>query len=77
MKHILSNFATKEVQYYNEQCGPTVLPEQVESSDADEFIVVNTMQLMHVPRNSETNKVLAGPTKLTFTLETSDADEFV
>lgn len=81
-KHILSKYASSGRENKlnkgntHNAIGPTILTENIENSDPDDFKLYGPT---HVTKNMETSDaddfVLAGPTILTHAVENSDLDE--
>ena len=73
-KHVLSEYAVikKDMPYY---FGPTVLTENIEVSDPDEFILKNDTGLTHAVEISDPDEFKMLGSVLTKSIEISDPDE--
>lgn len=74
-KHILSNYAA--VNRINISTGPTVITENIENSDVDEFVLLGPTRITKSIESSDPDGFVVGtPTGLTHSIEESDPDEF-
>ena len=80
-KHVLSEYASiNEFEVFQQESSlvsPTILTENIEISDPDEFVMKDPTYLTHSIENSDPDEMLMGPTKSTYSIESSDSDEFL